>query len=55
MLHEQYHLTWVKKRRKWRVVKYKIALLPLLSETLKNTYQKVHFFGKVEATSLQLY
>ena len=30
----------------------KIALLPLMSETLKNTYKEVHFFDKVVARSL---
>ena len=33
---------------------YEIALLSLMSETLKNTYEEVPFFSKVEARSLHL-
>ena len=32
-----------------------IALLFLMSETLKNTYEEVPFLSKVKARSLQLY
>ena len=34
---------------------YKIAVLCLMSETLKYTCEEVHFLSKVDARSLQLY